>query len=79
MFDNFKYNLLHNWSLMRSLRFVLGVIAISQAFTTYEILIGLVGILLLGQAVFNIACCGTHGCSRRPNALNKTTHNEEIK
>ena len=78
MFDNFKYNLLHNWSFMRLLRLVLGAIAITQSFMTYEILIGLVGIILLGQAIFNIGCCGTAGCTTAACQPNKTSNNEEI-
>jgi hypothetical protein len=77
MSDNFKYNLLHNWSFMRSLRLVLGVIAITQAFMTFEILIGLAGVILLGQAVFNIGCCGTAGCNTTRRS-NTTSNNEEI-
>ena len=78
MFDNFKYNLLHNWSFMRALRLVLGAIAITQAIMAFEILIGLAGIVLLSQAVFNIGCCGTTVCNTSPYQTNKTANKEII-
>ncbi len=78
MFNNFKYNLLNNWSFMRALRLVLGAIAITQAIMTFEILIGLAGIILLSQAVFNLGCCGTASCTTTTYRESKTANKEII-
>ncbi len=78
MFNNFKYNLLHGWSFMRALRLVLGIIAITQAIMSFEILIGLAGVILLSQAVFNIGCCGTAGCNTTSYRENKSSKGELI-
>ena len=78
MFNNFKYNLFHNWSFMRALRLVLGAIAITQAIMTFEILIGLAGIVLISQAVFNLGCCGISACNTTTYRESKTAHKEII-
>lgn len=43
---------------MRSIRLLLGIIAIGEWISTYEILIGIAGIVLLTQALLNIGCMG---------------------
>ena len=69
---------------MRGLRLVLGIIAIVQWFTTYDALIGIAGMVLLKQSVFNIGCCSTGTCApiRNTKPSEQTTETiiyEEIK
>ncbi len=84
MWENIKYNLLHHWTFMRGLRLVLGIIAIVQWFTTYDVLIGIAGMVLLIQAMFNLGCCSTGTCAptRDTKSTGQTTETiiyEEIK
>lgn len=48
---------------MRLLRLVFGGFAIAQAIITMDIVLGLLGVVVGGMALFNVGCCGTNGCN----------------
>jgi len=52
-----------NWSFMRILRLLVGIIALWQAILMKDYLLGATGIMLLIMSAFNIGCCGAGGCS----------------
>ncbi len=55
-------NRLTNWHTMRIIRLVSGLFIIWSAVDTHQLFVGLIGGLLLVQAVFN-AGCGPLGCA----------------
>ena len=55
--------LLNNWSVMRGLRLVLGLIAFVQSFIQKDITLGIIAGFLLLTAIANVGCCGSNGCA----------------
>lgn len=55
-------SILHNWSIMRVFRLVVGIAALVPAFTQKDLTLGLLAALLL-TAIANIGCCGANGCA----------------
>ena len=55
-------NLLKSWGFMRVLRFVFGAFALVQAIITLDIVLGILGLVVVGMAFFNVGCCGSNGC-----------------
>jgi hypothetical protein len=55
-------NLLKSWGFMRVLRFVFGAFALVQAMITLDIVLGILGLVVVGMAFFNVGCCGSNGC-----------------
>jgi hypothetical protein len=69
------------WNSMRVIRLVLGVILIIQAIQTKFVAGGLLGGLLLFQALSNTGCCGAGGCAipdNRRTEANKKNGIDEI-
>jgi len=62
MLKDWKQRLVSGWSLMRIIRLGLGIIVIGEAWKSSEILFGLLGGILLAQALLNAGCCGASGC-----------------
>lgn len=50
------------WNFMRVLRLVLSVFIIVEAIKNYDVLFGVIGAVLLLQAVFNVGCCSNGAC-----------------
>lgn len=69
-----KETLLTGWHFMRFLRLGMGTLMAVQFFQTSDKLVGLIGALLLYQALFNKGCCGANGCATSP----KSTTNNNI-
>lgn len=57
-----KNKIMQRWGLMRIIRLVLAVIVLAEAWRSNEVILGLLGVILLAQSVFNVACCGSSGC-----------------
>lgn len=49
-----------NWSIMRVLKLLLGIMALGQALHQKDILLGIIAGLLLFTSVANLGCCGNH-------------------
>lgn len=56
-------SILNNWSVMRGLRLVMGLIALVQAVIQKDLTLGVIAGFLLLTAVANIGCCGSRGCA----------------
>lgn len=69
-------NLTQNWGFMRIIRLLVGGYALVEAIRSSDVLIGMMGTVLLGMAVFNIGC-GPQGCGV-PTNRSKSTHSDEI-
>jgi hypothetical protein len=54
-------NITQNWGLMRMIRLALGVYAIIEAVKAHELIMGILGLTLVGMALFNMGC-GAQGC-----------------
>ncbi len=59
---NMKEAMLHNWSLFRGVRLILGIIIIVQAVMSKDWIFGMMGLFFTGMALFNQGCCGTGTC-----------------
>jgi hypothetical protein len=57
---------LYGWNIMRGLRLVMGLVAMGQAITTRDWIMGLAGGFLLFMALANAGCCGVNGCAIQP-------------
>lgn len=66
---------LKSWTFMRVLRLVLGGFAIIQAIITLDIVLGILGLVVGGMALFNIGCCGVGACNTNYKNVNP---NKEI-
>ncbi len=55
--------ILNNWSVMRGLRLVIGIIAFVQSIIQKDITLGILAGFLLLTAIANIGCCGSKGCA----------------
>jgi hypothetical protein len=73
------------WSFTRVLRLLLGAILLGEAIYKTDWMFGVLGVVLLAQAVFNVGCCGAGICDtnhyrQRPKssdaALKNTTFTE---
>ena len=63
--------ILNNWSVMRGLRFVIGVIALVQSILQKDIMLGIIAAFLLVTAIANVGCCGSNGCTVNFNTRKK--------
>ena len=55
--------ILNNWSVMRGLRLVIGLIALVQSIIQKDITLGVIAGFLLVTAIANVGCCGSKGCA----------------
>ena len=55
--------ILNNWSIMRGLRLVIGIIALVQSIIQKDITLGIIAGFLLVTAIANVGCCGINGCA----------------
>lgn len=55
--------ILNNWSVMRALRLVIGLIALVQSVIQKDITLGIIASFLLLTSIANIGCCGGNGCA----------------
>ena len=55
--------LLSNWSIMRGLRLVMGLIALVQSIIQKDVTLGIIAGFLLLTAIANVGCCGSRGCT----------------
>ena len=55
--------ILNNWSVMRGLRLVIGIIALVQSIIQKDITLGVIAGFLLLTAIANVGCCGSNGCA----------------
>lgn len=66
--------LFQNWSFMRGLRLLLGVIVLIQSIVSKDILMGGMSAFLIATSVFNFGCCGSRGCGvNSDKSKNKNT------
>lgn len=55
--------ILNNWSVMRGLRLLTGIIFLVQSFIQKDIALGIISGFLLLTAIANAGCCGITGCA----------------
>jgi len=77
--------LLRDWSFIRVVRLVLGIMLIGQSFQMQSWAIGLFGGLFVFQSITNTGCCGSAGCGvprsnvRQTNLSTDEIEYEEVK
>ena len=78
-----KFIEIENWNLMRLIRLIGGIYFCVGGVMKGDIISGVLGGILLIQAVYNLGCCGVNGCNTNINQKgeNKITdvEFEEIK
>ena len=67
--------LFQNWTFMRGLRLLLGVVVLVQSIFAKDLLLGAMSLFLIGMAVLNFGCCGSGGCGVN---FNKSKSNKTI-
>lgn len=67
-----------NWSFMRIVRLLAGIVALWQAIVMKDNLLGAAGALLIIMSVLNIGCCGAGSCSVRQPKMKSTESPKEI-
>lgn len=68
--------ILTDWSVMRGLRLVMGVIALVQSIIQKDITLGIIAGFLLLTAIANVGCCGSRGCA--VNYCNRKKESEVV-
>ncbi len=58
--------ILSGWNFVRLLRLFIGGSALAAYFSEHDSFMGMLGIIVTAQAVFNVGCCGSNGCSTKP-------------
>ena len=70
--------LFQNWTFMRGLRLLLGVIVLIQSIVAKDMLMGGMSIFLIAMAVFNFGCCGANGCGVNFNKNKSSNTIEDV-
>ena len=65
---------------MRSLRLIIGLVAMVQAIVQKDAVIGVLSAFLLFTALANVGCCGAEGCALdvNKNEKRRRTSNEKL-
>ena len=61
--NNKMNHILKNWDFARIVRLLLGVLITIYSISSKDYIFLVLGGLLLFQAIMNISCCGSAGCS----------------
>ncbi len=69
-------SLTQNWGFMRIIRLFIGGYALVEAIRASDVLIGIMGTVLVGMALFNLGC-GAQGCGI-PAPRHNNTKTEEV-
>ncbi len=71
-----KQLIFSNWTAMRFLRLVMGIIIIVQGIAAKDVLFSIAGLLFTTMALFNAGCCAAGTCY---TAKNKNDNNSAVK
>ena len=66
------------WNFMRLLRFGLAIYLLIEAIKNYDVMFGVLGSVLLLQAVFNVGCCSGGACYSGKTESNESENKEVI-
>jgi hypothetical protein len=67
-----------NWTLMRFVRLILGVIIIVQGFVAKDALFAIAGFLFTTMALLNAGCCATGNCYINNKPLNNSKQHTPV-
>jgi len=70
--------LLQNWTFMRGLRLLLGVVVLVQSIIAKDLLLGAMSLFLISMTVFNFGCCGSGGCGISSNKNESVKKIEDV-
>jgi hypothetical protein len=68
--QEFKGLLLNDWNAIRLIRVGMGAIALYQAITVQDVLVGVLALVLLVQGIMNWSCCGMSSCVPKQSKKN---------
>jgi len=75
-------NIIKNWSFVRLLRLVMGIVLVVEAVKSGMWFLVAVGVVFVAMPSLNIGCCATGNCAvptRHSNNTNDDAEYEEIK
>ena len=58
-----RKTILNNWTVMRGLRLVIGIIALVQSILQKDITLVVLAGFLLVTVIANVGCCASNGCA----------------
>ncbi len=61
-------NIFNNWTIMRGIRLVLGIIVLVMAVTQKDVTLSVLAGVLLVTAIANVGCCGGSSCAVNYNS-----------
>jgi hypothetical protein len=61
--------LLNDWNFMRVVKLLLGIYVAYEAIVSQQYILGILAVLFLYQAIFNVSPCGVAGCAVKPTVL----------
>ncbi|MVT43540.1 hypothetical protein GO495_23285 [Chitinophaga oryziterrae] len=62
--------ILKGWNIFRIIRFIIGIIIIIAAVQMHILMIGILGAMVIVQAIVNTTCCDTGTCNvKKRNSL----------
>ncbi|MCE3278758.1 MAG: hypothetical protein K0S44_949 [Bacteroidetes bacterium] len=70
--------LFQNWTFIRGLRLLLGVIVLIQSIVSKDILMGGMSTFLIATAVFDFGCYGSSGCGTNSDKNKNTNTIEDV-
>jgi hypothetical protein len=68
-----------NWHFTRIVRLVAGIGSLIYGIFAHDQIFLVLAALLVAQAVFNLSCCGNHGCNTTQCTDNKQVYKDIIK
>lgn len=63
--------ILNNWTIVRGLRLLIGLIALIQSVNQKDTTLGILGFFVLFTTVANVGCCGRNVCALNFRNLKK--------
>lgn len=73
-----RNTILSGWNFIRLFRLFIGVSALAAFYSEHDSFMGILGLIVTAQAVFNVGCCGSTGCSTKPFDDSKDNASDKI-
>jgi ascorbate-specific PTS system EIIC-type component UlaA len=69
-----KQAILNNWTLVRALRVIMGLVIIGEALQRHDVVSTIAGSVFTALGLFNIGCCGSRSCASPVKSTAGTTN-----
>ncbi len=68
-----KQILFSNWTFLRFIRLIMGLVIVAQAVVAHDAMFGVAGFLFTIMALFNTGCCAAGSCNTVTKPADKNT------